>query len=109
MWYAPCTLLLCIFVGYSVYLIVTKNGDIVTGIVIKRVSNDHFIYRKILGLKKFGLSDNIQETGIGNLGEAFPPPIYLDAESIREAISHKSDVQSDRRDRWIVALRTEQF
>ena len=51
----------------------------------------------------------IQETGIENLVEAFAPPAYyLDAESIREAISHKSmfnliDVaEGDKVDFWIL-------
>ncbi|MGY8823735.1 MAG: nucleotidyltransferase domain-containing protein [Candidatus Latescibacterota bacterium] len=52
---------------------------------------------------------SIQETAIGNLVEAFPAPAYhLDAESIREAISHKSmfnliDVaEGDKVDFWLL-------
>ena len=51
----------------------------------------------------------IRETDIGPLVEAFPPPTYyLDAESIREAISHKSMfnlidvVEGDKVDFWVL-------
>lgn len=51
----------------------------------------------------------IQETDIENLAHAFlPPTYYLDAESIREAVSHKSMfnlldvVEGDKADFWIL-------
>ncbi len=54
----------------------------------------------------------LQETDIENLVEAFPPPAYyLDAESIREAIFHRSMfnlidlVEGDKVDFWILTDR----